>query len=579
MREWTKPASTLLLGFGLGVFCLFVYLSHLPVNYTYDGMVFSARIENPDTPLYDLFHPHHLIYTLLGRLFFLWGKTHGADWDGLVSLQFFDILTGVLGILIVFHLLVRETNDRFISFLSALGLSFTFSYWYFSTSPGVRILATTTPLLAWYVLTYLKKAAPLTALLLGGVHALAVLGHQTNLLLIPAFLGGIWCMNNRAVWDRLKMSFYYLTVLSVSVLSAYVFVGRFVYFKKNYETWLWWVFAYFHVQAWGGYTQQTGFQQGKFAMLQAFLAKTRPEQTMAAPFTFETVQIIFLYAVLIILSFLILRVKFFWDHQRQLLWVGLLWIAAFVPFFIWWEPWNIEFWVSSTAPCWILMGAVASDISQRWKNPVLHFANRSIVILIWAGIMSLLFLYNFQENVKKSALSHGPKPILEAIDWKLNKDDLLVLTGINTIPLYIDRYQKRKYLNLHMFFKKYEEKPEKAGEPKSKLKEPLVKPDPWKDLAAVFQKVWKHHRKVWVMAEAEDENDPWYGKFERLMKFPGGQLSSFFHQYDLSPVSYKGNVYFYEMHKPVEVPTPTPTVEVTPVSSEMPVKRKKSKKS
>ncbi len=95
------------------------------------------------------FHPHHLIYTFLGRLIFLWGKSNGATWDGLVTLQFFDIMTGTLGILIAFHLIVRETNDRLIALLSAAGLSLTYSYWYFSTSPGVRIFATVTPPLYW----------------------------------------------------------------------------------------------------------------------------------------------------------------------------------------------------------------------------------------------------------------------------------------------------------------------------------------------------------------------------------------------------------------------------------------------
>ena len=172
MREWNKTATTLLLGLVLWTFCLVIYLSHLPLNYTYDGMVFASHVERGDLPLWDYFHPHHLIYTFLGRLFFLWGKAHGATWDGLVTLQFMDILTGVFGIWLTFHLLVRETNDRLIAFLSALGLSFTFSYWYFSTSPGVRIFATVTPLLAWYVLTFWKSMPPYYGWVLGLAHTL-----------------------------------------------------------------------------------------------------------------------------------------------------------------------------------------------------------------------------------------------------------------------------------------------------------------------------------------------------------------------------------------------------------------------
>lgn len=228
MREWSKPFSTLLIGFSVWLFCVFIYLSHLPINYTYDGMVFASRIEQGNTPIWDMFHPHHLIYILLGRLFFLWGKAHGADWDGLVALQFFDLITGSLGVLIAYHLLIRETNDRIIAALSALGLAFTFSYWYFSTSPGVRIFATVTPLFAWYLLTYLKTSRPAFGLWLGLAHALAVLGHQTNLLLMPAFVGAIWLLNKKTLWEKIKTTFYYLAVLTLGVLGVYGFVGRFV---------------------------------------------------------------------------------------------------------------------------------------------------------------------------------------------------------------------------------------------------------------------------------------------------------------------------------------------------------------
>src|SRR6185295_2259075 len=104
MREWSKPASTLLFGLGLLILCFCVYLSNLPVNYTYDGMVFASRVENPHVRPWDLFHPHHLLYTFLGHLLFLWGKENGALWDGLVALQFFDVMTGVVGIFLAFHL-------------------------------------------------------------------------------------------------------------------------------------------------------------------------------------------------------------------------------------------------------------------------------------------------------------------------------------------------------------------------------------------------------------------------------------------------------------------------------------------
>src|SRR5262249_15176008 len=157
----------------------------------------------------------------------------------------------------------------------------------------------------------------------------------------------------------------------------------------TYASWLWWVCSYFHVQQWGGHLEQTGFDQGTAAMMRAFLQEVIPVKTMLKPFTFLAALNIFTGALWFLLGAFFVGLRSLWVKQYQTIWVALLWLLAFVPFFIWWEPWNIEFWVSSTAPCWILMAVVVSNLSNIFEQPVLHLANRTIVIALWAGIISL----------------------------------------------------------------------------------------------------------------------------------------------------------------------------------------------
>jgi hypothetical protein len=122
---------------------------------------------------------------------------------------------------------------------------------------------------------------------------------------------------------------------------------------------------------------------------------------------------------------------------------------------------------------------------------------------------------------------------------------------------------------------------EKAEAEKDKVKKPEVSltpvpaPDPWKDLSALFQKYWKHHRKVWVLTEVVDENDDWREKLEQLMGLPDRQLITFFQQYKLTEVSYHGKTYFYEVEPPA--PIPAPTAEPTPVPTEKAQKKKVKK--
>ena len=136
------------------------------------------------------------------------------------------------------------------------------------------------------------------------------------------------------------------------------------------SSWMWWVFSYFHVQQWGGHLEQAGINQGGFAMVKAFLQENIPLKTMSAPFTFSTAETLLpIYA----LWFLLGRVgDSFWvdlEKPKTNGLGGLFMAAGFCcPCFIWWEPWNIEFWVSSTVPCWILMGVVVSNLTGLFRQ-------------------------------------------------------------------------------------------------------------------------------------------------------------------------------------------------------------------
>ncbi|MGH7739617.1 MAG: hypothetical protein ACREL1_05670 [bacterium] len=559
MRDWAKLASTFFLALVLGASSVCVYLSHLAINHTYDGMVFASLIEQRHPSNFQIFHPHHLIYNFLGRLFFLWGHGHGADWDGLGALQFFDLLTGCLGVLLIFHLLVRTTGDRAVAFLSALGLSFTYSYWYFSTSPGVRIFATVTPLLAWYSFSFLKDRGVFYGGVLGAAHALAVLGHQTNLLLLPAFLGGIWSVREKTTSEKWWISFFYLLFLTFGVLGAYAFVGRFLCDRTTYSAWVWWIMSYMHVKAWGGHLGAAGFERGKFAMVFAFLAGAYPTKPLGDHLTFGFAKGIFQDALWFVLAGFLIRIRSLWAKSPQALWITFFWLAAFVPFFVWWEPWNIEFWVSSTVPCWVLMGIVVSDLSLSFTNPVLRFANRAFFIFLWACLISLLFVYNFEGRAHKNPGTYANKTLMAALDHNVKSHDLLILAGINTIPFYIDRFDHRPYLNLHEFFRSY--RPEEGEAPPPG--------DPWLDLNSIFQSAWNDHHRVWVLAEVVDPQSAWASRWEQLEKMEDGTLRNFFDQYDLSPVTYRDKVYFYEVlpksdGTPVEDPGVSGVTELHP---------------
>jgi hypothetical protein len=151
------------------------------------------------------------------------------------------------------------------------------------------------------------------------------------------------------------------------------------------------------------------------------------------------------------------------------------------------------------------------------------------------------------------------------LDKKLKSHDLLLLTGINTLPFYINRFDHRPFLSLQQFFKKYhptEAVPDPPG-------------DPWVDLDALFQDAWKKHHRVWVLSELVEPENDWASRLEQMEKMPDGSLRNFFDQYDLTPVATQDKVYFYEVIQKKDdgrlSPKPLATPALAPV--------KKAKKS
>jgi len=581
--------TTLLTAYALTLAALVFDLSHLPINHTYDGMVFASYVESPDTSAWDLFHPHHLLYNPLGRALYLWGQAHGAEWDGLSTLQFLDVTVGVLGLLLVFLLVRRTTGDLLCGLFTALGLGLTYSYWYFSTTPAVRILATVTPLFAWWVFASFRRTGILRGAATGAAHTLAVLGHQTNLLLAPAFLAGIWA--GEGPWrPKARASLAYLVCLTAGTLGVYGFVGRFVVSRVTFEKWVWWITAYFHVGKWGGNLGASGVEQAQTGWTLAFLGNAVKHDSLSGALTYGAARSL-LISVLLVLAFLgLFSLRTLWREKREVLVVALLWLAAFLPFFLWWEPWNIEFWVSSTVPFWVILGTIlAHHVRVEGEaGPVGHMtfgpARRWLLLTLAFGAVGLMGSYNYESKIKASPETFAYKNLLAALQSKVRTDDLVVVTGTNTIPLYFDRFQKRRYLNLLVFLKREKRAEERraereaastpapAGRRGKKAKQ--KPPDPFDGLDAEFKAVWKHHRRVYVLNEVSDPHSPWAPQVERIAGLKPGALDKFISKYPAKELTYRGRSYGLRLTAPAAAPAPKPVpasaADAAPASPDMP---------
>ncbi len=537
LRHWTKAAATLGLGLGLVALFFYSYSARLVFNYTLDGLAYASHVEKTNPMPWVYFHPHHLLYGLLGRIFYLGGQELGALWDGLVALQFFGIVTGALGGFILFHILVRETGNRVVAFCAGVGLASSHSYWYFSIIPGVRIWAMVTPLLAWYALTFLKRRPPAFGLLAGLVFAWAILGHQTNVLLVPAMLGGIFMLRDRSLRDRLKTAAYYLFAATTATLAIYLLVGSFAYHTDDFKSWIAWVTEYMHAkQKWGGYLKASGIQRGGSAMVQAFLPTAESGNMLAGQLSIGAARTLLVWGLYVLLGSLLLNIKRIWVQNRQALWVALAWLLAFVPFFVWWEPWNIEFWVTSTVPCWVLLGLAADKLEWRWKNPVLRFSQATLMRAAFASLVLIFYLYNLDGGKNRPPTRRYEfKTLLSALDFNMKPDDLLLISGINNVHYYIDRFGARRYISLTRFLRRAL----RSGGAVAAFAK----------LDEAVQAEWAAGHQVFVLTEAIDNFADARAQTEGMLGLARGSLSEYFKKYKRRKVSYMGRAYFYELSK------------------------------
>ncbi|MFQ3661275.1 MAG: DUF2723 domain-containing protein [Chloroflexaceae bacterium] len=353
-----------------------LYLLTLTSVHTFDALSYILDVDRK--PWRELFHPHHLAYGPLGagiRLVAL-----GLGWQGSAErlLQATNALAGGLGVGLFAALLARLTRHWQAAALGALLLGASYAYWYYAVEVEVYTIAALFLIAAlWLMLELARRPAlvpgPAAAHLPTGGHALpeppssfrvaargtahvrlaaglgllqslAVLFHQTNVLLSLPALVALW-LGLRATPPAtstrrraaLALLLAYATPLALVVGGAYLWVGLGVSGFRSWEAFSGWVAGYTTMGYWGG-----AVDGAKLALLGQGLARTiaRPGGALIG---------------LALLAVLALNLRRLRRAPRGVLSITLTWLAVYGAFFVWWEPENIEFWIASLPPFYLLV--------------------------------------------------------------------------------------------------------------------------------------------------------------------------------------------------------------------------------
>jgi len=188
-------------------------------NYYWDGVSFAQSIEQAgglksSSPLFwtSLVHPNHLIYNSVGYV--VWNVVRGLGFHvrAIAVLQAMNMVAAAACAWFMQRILFRITQSAYLSTTLSLLFAFSAVFWKYATDSDAYILSVLCLIAAFYVLITSARPRPL---LVGLLHACAMLVHQLAFLFFPAaalgiFLKGGW----KALWR-------YCAVAGAITLPAY----------------------------------------------------------------------------------------------------------------------------------------------------------------------------------------------------------------------------------------------------------------------------------------------------------------------------------------------------------------------
>jgi hypothetical protein len=383
---------------------LLLYLLTLTQVHTYDALSYILDVDRKPWP--ELFHPHHLAYGPLGALIRAAATAFGWQGSAGVLLQAANALAGAAGVALFAR--VAETELRhtaapaawYRTLLAGLGavlLGSAYAFWYYAVEVEVYTIAALFLIAALGLMLELTRRPGLAlAVALGVVHGLAVLFHQTNVLLSVPALAALWYGTYQSSSSQfavrssggrsqeagdgvqgderarpLVLLMAYGLPLALIVGAGYLGVGLGV---SGFRTWgdlFGWAAGYATTGWWGG-----AVDQNKLVLLGQGLSHTIAAAGGGL-------------IGLALLGLLGSHLRGLFTLPRATPAVLLSWLLVYGAFFLWWEPENIEFWIASLPPAILLVlltitNAPTADWRPRWLAPTV-LALLGVIMLVVNG--------------------------------------------------------------------------------------------------------------------------------------------------------------------------------------------------
>ncbi|HWS99989.1 MAG TPA: hypothetical protein VN256_07065 [Pyrinomonadaceae bacterium] len=182
--DFARARLPLLLSAGV----LLLYLPLLTKNYYWDGIFFSRVIEEARGLDVTLLHPNHLIYNVVGYLFYKLAQGAGLQVRAVEVLQILNCIFGAASAYVLFRILQDCFRSVYLSTTLTLLFAVSATWWKFATDADSYIPSVFFLLVSFYFVLPHREPRPFLA---AAAHAASMLFHQLAIFFFPVAVLGI----------------------------------------------------------------------------------------------------------------------------------------------------------------------------------------------------------------------------------------------------------------------------------------------------------------------------------------------------------------------------------------------------
>lgn len=200
---------------------LLVYLCFPTRNYFFDGVDFAHTIEHAPEFYPSLLHPNHLIYNVVGFLFYKLVRGVGMDVRAIAALQILNSLLGALGAVVLYKILRASISSLYLCCTLTLFFAFSSTWWKFSTDADAYIPSVLFVLISFYLVLPTHRAR---SWLLALAFPLSMCLHQMAVVFYPALALGVFLQSSSPVNQQTSSLTMNARLFNVFKFSAAAFV-------------------------------------------------------------------------------------------------------------------------------------------------------------------------------------------------------------------------------------------------------------------------------------------------------------------------------------------------------------------